>query len=161
MLAGLCVTPDPVEVEGVIFSRKCGYALRALTHLAESRRVCRVREISRAQQVPYPYMAKVLQTLKRKGFVRSTRGVTGGYELGRPAQKVRLIDVLEALDGDQVFRQCIYGLSGCSETTPCPLHEGWKFMRADIEAYLSNHTIADMVETGVNEKGTARPKKTT
>ncbi len=58
----------------MLFSKKCEYAIRALNHLFRAHHVCKASEISRDQQVPYPYMAKVLQDLKRSGFVNSTRG---------------------------------------------------------------------------------------
>lgn len=128
----------------MLFSKKCEYSIRALTHLVQARQVCKASEISRDQKVPFPYMAKVLQVLQRKGFVKSVRGGQGGYALTKAAHKMRLIDVLTTVDGDHVLSSCLYGFSGCSEDEPCPLHDGWKILRSDVENYLRTQTIADL-----------------
>ncbi|MCH8268770.1 MAG: Rrf2 family transcriptional regulator [Acidobacteria bacterium] len=141
----------------MLFSKKCEYAIRALNHLVQSRQVCKASEISRDQQVPYPYMAKVLQELKRKGFVKSARGGKGGYALAKPAHKMRLIDVLTTVDGDHVLSSCLYGFSGCSENVPCPLHDSWKILRGDIETYLCTQTIAGLGKQKL--KGVENPRK--
>ncbi len=143
----------------MLFSKKGEYAIRALTHLVQSRHVCKASEISRDQQVPYPYMAKVLQELKRKGFVNSTRGGKGGYTLAKPAHKIRLIDVLTAVDGDHVLSSCLYGFSGCSDDEPCPLHQGWKVLRGDIETYLCTQTIAGLGKKKLAGKNRGRQRK--
>ena len=132
----------------MIFSRKCEYALRALVHLARSNQVCDSREISRAQQAPYHFIAKVLQELKAKGFVKSVRGVGGGFQLTAVPETVRLRDLICALDGDQIFKGCVYGFMGCKENEPCPLHDGWAEIRSRIEIYLRTHTLADLARNG-------------
>ena len=130
----------------MIFSRKCEYAIRALTHLAGAGRVCDAREISRRQKAPYPFMAKVLQELSYKGFVKSVKGVGGGFALCKPPHHVRLMDVFLAIDGDQALSRCLYGFAKCSDSAPCPLHHDWKILLASIETYLSDHTLAQLAE---------------
>ena len=125
--------------------------MRALVHLARSNQVCDAREISRVQQAPYHFIAKVLQELKAKGFVKSVRGVGGGFQLAGAPETVRLMDIVCALDGDQLFRDCAYGFMGCTENEPCPVHDGWKEIRNQIENYLRNHTLADLTAKGVPE----------
>jgi Rrf2 family transcriptional regulator, iron-sulfur cluster assembly transcription factor len=141
----------------MLFSKKCEYSIRALTHLSQARLVCTASEISRDQKVSYPYMAKVLQVLQRKGFIKSVRGGKGGYALAKPAREMRLIDVLTAVDGDHVLSSCLYGFSGCSEDEPCPLHDGWKILRGYVETYLWTQTIADLGQQKL--KGVENPRK--
>lgn len=128
----------------MLFGKKCEYAIRALVHLAQERQRCRAREISQSQKAPYDFMAKVLQELKTKGFVRSARGVGGGFTLARPAATIGVMEVVRAMNCEHFLENCVYGLAGCSESDPCPLHEGWKPIRNQIEVYLSNNTIADL-----------------
>lgn len=130
----------------MIFSRKSEHALRALVHLALSGQVCDAGTISRAQQAPHHFMAKVLQELKAKGFVRSVRGAGGGFRLAREPETIHLMDIIYAMDGDQLFRGCVYGFADCAESNPCPLHEGWKTIRTQFDAYLREHTLADLVQ---------------
>ena len=130
----------------MLFSKRGEYAIRALVHLARARPVCGAREISRSQDVPYHFIGKVLQELKAKGLVKSTRGAGGGFALARPAEEIRLIEVLEAVEPDHFFDRCIYGFASCSDGNPCPLHEGWKPIKQTLEVYLNNHTIGDLAK---------------
>jgi Rrf2 family protein len=56
--------------------------------------------------VPGPYLAKSLQALARAGLVASVPGRGGGYRLGRPAERITLLDVVEAVDGADPFFRC-------------------------------------------------------
>ena len=132
----------------MIFAKKGEYAIRALVHLAQARQRCRAREISQEEKVPYDFMAKILQELKSKGFVRSVRGVGGGFALAKPAATIFLKEVIVAMNCYYFLEKCAYGLAGCSDSDPCPLHESWKPIRNQIEAYLSNHTIAELAAGG-------------
>ncbi|MBI4464877.1 MAG: Rrf2 family transcriptional regulator [Acidobacteria bacterium] len=132
----------------MILSKRCEYAFRALVHLAQAGRMCDTGEISRVQQAPHHFIAKVLQELKAKGFVKSVQGVGGGFQLAVAPETVRLIDVVCAVDGDHLLRDCLYGLMGCTESRPCPLHNGWKEIRGHIEVYLRDQTLADLVLKG-------------
>ena len=129
----------------MIFCKKCEYAIRALADLAQSRSVIGARELARRQNAPYHFVGKILQELRAQGFLSSIRGASGGFELARPADRIRLMEVVVALKCDYWLHQCIYGYADCSDHNPCPLHLGWKSIRTQIEAYLNTHTIADLV----------------
>ena len=73
--------------------------------------------------------------------------VPGGVRLSRPAEKIRLMEVLEAVEHDHFLDRCIYGFANCLDGNPCPLHEGWKPIKQTLEVYLNNHTIGDLVRT--------------
>ena len=129
----------------MIFSRRCEYGLRALAHLARSRQRCGAREISRDQQIPYHFTAKILQDLKAKGFVCSFRGSGGGFALVRPPETICLLEVFRALEGAQFLTRCAFGLDGCSDSQPCSLHPRWNTLRAQMEAFLRSHTVGDLL----------------
>jgi len=126
----------------MIHSPTCQHALRALIYLAHknSSRPVLVREIAEAAEVPKQSLAKILHSLRNKGLVRSTKGPGGGYQLARPGWEMRVIEVIEAVDGRvDLNSDCILGLDRCNDTAPCALHDYWKRFR---EQYFS--TISDM-----------------
>jgi Rrf2 family protein len=126
----------------MIHSPTCQHALRALIYLAHknSSRPVLVREIAEAAEVPKQSLAKILHGLRNKGLVKSTKGPGGGYQLARPGWEMRVIDVIEAIDGPvDLSSNCILGLDRCSDQAPCALHDYWKMFR---EQYFS--TISDM-----------------
>ena len=128
----------------MIFCKKCEYAIRALVDLAQTHSVTGAREIARRQNVPYHFVAKILQELRAQGFLQSARGKSGGFALARPADQILLMEVVVALDCHHWLHQCIYGFADCVDGNPCPLHVGWKPIRGQIESYLNRHTIADL-----------------
>ena len=67
-----------------MLSQTVGYAIRALTYLARMKdRSVLVREISDATNIPYAFLAKIVNTLGRKQFVVTQRGIRGGISLAR------------------------------------------------------------------------------
>lgn len=126
----------------MIHSPTCQHAMRALIYLAHknSSRPVLVREIAEAAEVPKQSLAKILHSLRNKGLVRSTKGPGGGYQLARPGWEMKVIEVIEAVDGRvDMNSDCILGLDTCSDHAPCALHDYWKRFR---EQYFS--TISDM-----------------
>ena len=58
-----------------------------------------VRDIAERTALPQPYLEQILLALKGAGLVRSKRGVGGGYVLARPAEEIRLSEIVSAVDG--------------------------------------------------------------
>lgn len=115
------------------------YALRALSHLArQSGEAVLGRDLAESGEIPANYLSKVLLTLRNAGLVDTTRGSGGGYRLGRPANDIRLIDVVELFE--EVSRTqptCFLGRTRpCSETTPCTAHTKWKGLQATYLGFL-------------------------
>ena len=79
---------------------KADYAVRAAVELAAAPPGPMTGEaISSAQQIPLPFLEKILAELRQAGIVRSQRGVGGGSELARPAEEITLGEVIRAVDG--------------------------------------------------------------
>jgi Rrf2 family protein len=77
------------------------YAVHALAHLAaagEGRHVIS-QAIARAWGISEGYLLKTLRRLVSAQFVRSLKGPHGGYRLARPAARITLLEVVEAVDG--------------------------------------------------------------
>jgi len=131
----------------MIFSRGCEHAIRVLlyvaAHPAES--PLAVREIARALEVPSPTLAKIIQTLARHGLLVSQKGPGGGVALGRSADSVTLLDVVDLVDGPGLRTQCILGVPGCREaTTHCPLHDQWRIVRQRILDVLEARSLEEL-----------------
>lgn len=91
------------------------YGLRALVLLAEQfgDELLSAKELARREQIPLKYLEQILAELKRSGLVVSQAGARGGYRLARPARRIRVADVVAALDGP-VARLPREGPSGAS-----------------------------------------------
>lgn len=127
-------------------SKKTDYALMAMLHLAgrEDRGAASARDIAEQYDIPLELLAKVLQQLMRKGFLRSQHGTRGGYSLARPASAVSVADIVEAMDGPLSITQC--GVSeDCDQFSKCNVrHPLWR-VRERIISALAGCTLAEMV----------------
>lgn len=133
----------------MIHSPTCQHALRALIYLAEKNAPgpVLVREIAEASDVPQPSLAKILHSLRGRGLVRSTKGPGGGYQLARPGDQLRVVDVIEAVDGQiDLNSVCVLGLDTCNDEASCALHDVWKLFRQNYAATLSSMTLRAAAE---------------
>ena len=136
-----------------MFSQTVEYALRVIVYLASQEATSMLtRQIAAATHVPEGYLAKVLQSLGRAGFVKSQRGIHGGFVLARPAREITIYQVVEAVDRSLRIRTCPLGLPNHGANL-CPLHRRLDNAIALVEEALRQSTIADLL----HEKTTSRP----
>lgn len=147
----------------MIFSGASEYALRALTHLAHrrDREFVPLNEIAEAEDIPYPFLAKIAQRLVRTGLLESAKGRTGGFALARPATEITLYDIKEAIDGTDDLERCASGLARCSDEMPCPLHDTFKPIRERIKAYLRATTLQKMALAVQRKRALLEAERTT
>jgi Rrf2 family protein len=137
------------RLEGLqMLSTTAEYALRALISLArEPDRATLGRDLAASSGVPANYLSKILLDLKKAGFVQAVRGTGGGYRLGRAPEQVRLMDVVESIDGRAARPGCfLAGTDACSDDDPCLAHDRWAAVRDRYVAFLESTTLADISE---------------
>ena len=85
-------------------SRSTGYALLAAGYIAKNQKqgIILSQAISKKYNIPLEYLLKILQQLVKANLLRSKRGPRGGFSLGKPAKKITLLQVIEAVDGPMV-----------------------------------------------------------
>ncbi len=130
-----------------ILSRSCSYALRAMVHLAEQPpgRFSSTREICEREGIPASYLGKVFLPLCRCRLVRSLRGTGGGYELAVPPEQIRLLTIVQAIDGAQLT-DCVLEDHPCANPRQCLLHPVWSVVRAQFIDYLERTTLAELAQ---------------
>lgn len=139
----------------MIYSKPCMHGLRAVIYIAARNSDAPVRgeDVAREEDLPQPFLSKILKILSSKGILHSVRGPGGGFRLARAAEQITLLDVVEAIDGTAQFEECALGWKTCQDDKPCPLHDSWKSMRTNLKEYLSQTTVADLLK---HEKATGR-----
>ncbi len=82
-------------------STKGLYGLAAMYELAQksTQEPMQIKEISANGNIPHSYLEQLLSILRKAGLVKSVRGAHGGYFLARRADDIKVLDVLEALEG--------------------------------------------------------------
>jgi len=138
-----------------------GYAIRSLTYLArmEGKPVL-VREISEATNIPQAFLAKIINTLGRKGFVSTQRGIGGGISLALKPESVSLYDLCVALDDPILKSRCILGMPECPSEDGCPVHHFWAKQLEEEIKFLHHTTLADVaMAQDKQERATKRRHK--
>ena len=133
-----------------MFSKACEYAIRAVVYItgcsADGQR-SGLKEIAERTDSPEAFTAKILQKLSHAGLVLSMKGPGGGFEVTPElAKKVRLSDIVSAIDGDRIYTGCALGLSQCNSEKPCPLHDHFIAVREDLRTMLEGTTLQDLVD---------------
>jgi Rrf2 family protein len=133
-------------VSNSLFSRSSCHAIRALTYLAMQPlgKLSGTREISEHEQVPRPFIPKVLLPLRRARLVRSSRGIRGGYDLAVPPDQIDLLAIMRCIDGTPL-NECVLEDHPCSSPDECVLHPCWSVVRELLLDYLEGTTLADLV----------------
>ena len=132
-----------------MFSNSTKYAIKAVLYLAlnaTEENKLNAKELSAEIDVPYAYMAKLLQELVKHEVISSTRGPKGGFFLTEANKSTPLIEVVYLFDGDSPFKSCVLGLTQCDESRPCPLHEKISPYRWTLLTAMEFNTIRDFAE---------------
>ena len=132
----------------VIFSKKCEYGMQAILYLAaqEKGTLVSAEDISKVLKIPREFISKILQSLRESGLISSSKGKSGGFSLAKPASRIKLIDVVAAIDGLEMFDSCVLGFPECSPTHPCPIHNTWGALRTQTYDMLTSETIDKLKE---------------
>ncbi len=132
----------------VIFSKTCELGLQAVLFLSikKEKRIFTAGEVSKELKVPKEYVSKVMQILTESGIIGSKKGKNGGFYLAKSPSSIKLIDIVEAIDGLEIFNNCVLGFPGCSSDHPCPVHEKWGKLRDDAYKMLSTETLEQLKE---------------
>ena len=133
-----------------MFSKACEYGIKACIFIAtnsyEARRVT-PKNISEAINSPQAFTAKILQNLVRAGIVRSTNGAHGGFDIEKEKiAKIKLSEIVNAIDGDVIYNGCGLGLETCDENHPCPVHDKFKAVRNGLKTMLEETTLEELAK---------------
>ena len=131
------------------------YALHSLLILATSEAPLSVVDLARFQQIPERYLAKVFTRMKDARLVVGTEGIAGGFALARPAEEIRVVDVLDAVDPDRKLFACAEIRRNCAlfEGSPpewategsCRIDLFMTEAERTLRDFLASRTIADLV----------------
>ena len=108
-----------------------------------------IPELSKSEGISEPHVAKMMRILRANGFVRSTRGQSGGYTLARAADQIAVGHVLAALGGrlfDSNFCGTHAGVgSSCTHLIDCSIRSVWRTIQNAIDGVLARLTLKDLL----------------
>ena len=133
----------------MILSSTCDYGLRAVCYIAseKNRQYISIREISEKLDISFHFLTKILQILTQHQLLISFRGPNGGVSLARSPESITLKEIIQAIDGPDLFDKCILGLDNCGDDHPCPLHQQWADIRGSMGDLFDRTSLKDVADS--------------
>lgn len=133
-----------------MFSKACEYAIKATLYVAEfsaDQKNIGLKEIAQSTDSPEAFTAKILQQLTRGNILESIKGPNGGFFIEpNKMKKLKLLDIVKVIDGDEIYNGCGLGLKKCNAKKPCPLHHQFIKVRTELKDMLSSTNVAELSE---------------
>ena len=136
-----------------MLSNSCRYGIRAVIYLAgqpDGTPKVGIKQISSDLGLPTPFLAKILQQLAKQKILSSSKGPHGGFSLLRDPKNITLLDIVNTIDGNDTFTNCVMHTGTCegvnSQKKICPLHEDYEKTRSELIRLFSNKTIDELVK---------------
>ena len=129
-------------------STRVEYGMLALTDIAlysENGSSVSAPDIAERQNISQKYLEQILTHLKQAGLIRAQKGLRGGYALSRPADKIRLSDVLNALDNG-ILERMNPGQEGDRSLRGAVNTCLWEKMNRALTEFAESKTLSDFTQ---------------
>ncbi|HTE64812.1 MAG TPA: Rrf2 family transcriptional regulator [Candidatus Binatia bacterium] len=140
----------------MLFSTRAEYGVRLMVELGrqDGGDPIALSAVADSERLPLSYLEHLVAKLRKAGLVESQRGAHGGYRLGRPAEQIEMLEVVQALEGAIAPMECFHpdpeGKVSCSHETDgdqaCATKLLWTRVQGGVTKALSGTTLADLVE---------------
>ncbi len=130
-----------------LITKNTDYAIRALCFLAEhQRKTVSALEISRALEVSYSFLRKIMQALHKGGILRSTKGKGGGFSLSKMPDEIFVMTVIDIFQGPILMKNCAMQRSICPNLHHCALRNTIESIEKYARSTLQSVTIGSLLE---------------
>lgn len=139
----------PVTIQStMLLSKSCEYGLRASLYLStlDESGFVPIRTIAAELDIEFHFLTKIFRQLTEAGLMHSQRGPKGGIALAQAPERITLLEIVVAIDGEDLFEECVLGLPGCGDRKPCPMHERWAVERGRVKRMFDATTLAEAAE---------------
>ena len=126
--------------------------LNLARHKGEGDESVILKKISKEEDISIRYLEQIIIPLKLKRLVSSTRGAGGGYALAKDPKKIKLIDILETLEGDLSLVDCVDDADCCERRPDCSTYIVWKKASSLLKDYFSRLTLDDLLQLSKKKK---------
>lgn len=125
---------------------KTDYGLLIMLELARFQgEIVPLSPLAKRLGVSSPYLSQITQSLQKASLIKSREGAGGGYYLAKPAEDLKVLEILEALSGEMKVR-CAHGeAKACPHFKECGLKSAWPLLLGDIKKSLEKRSLASLL----------------
>ncbi len=126
-------------------TRQSNYAIRTLVYCAvNAPALSRISDIAKAHSISELFLFKLIKPLVEAGLLQTVRGRKGGIRLGRPADRITLLDTIRLTEESFAMAECFDGGTGCPLVDNCDLNGALREALGAFFDVLDGYTIADL-----------------
>ena len=130
-----------------LLTKNTDYAIRALLHIARNGRgYISSREISSDEEIPLPYLRRILNRLREEEIIITREGVGGGAKINRDPKEIRISNLIEIFQGELTLLDCVFRKDICINVKTCPLRKRIKKIENVVVKELEGLTIKDLID---------------
>ncbi|MCI6157394.1 MAG: Rrf2 family transcriptional regulator [Peptoniphilaceae bacterium] len=124
------------------------YGLRAIVYVASQPKdsIVSITEISQELLLSESYLEQLFRLLRKDGFLKSIRGVNGGYVLAKPADQISVLELLNTLEGDFWLADCVVAGDCPGGRTNCATRYIMSKINEAIYSSVKDIYLSDLVE---------------
>ena len=131
-------------------STKSQYGLRTMVYLAKHRdKISSLNLISEKEGISFDYLEKIISKLEKTGLIKAKKGVQGGYFLAKSPKRIKIGEIIRALEGDTVLVKCIAPIRKrgyrCPRERKCLTKNFWQKIQKTLNNVLNSITLADLI----------------
>lgn len=108
-------------------------------------RIVSLKEISEKENIPFDYSEKIFSKLEKANLIETKRGATGGYFLARKANKIKIGEIVRALEEGFPSVKCLYG-EECPQEEKCLTKSFWSKIYTSLNKSLDSMTLKDLIK---------------
>lgn len=146
-------------------STKGRYGSRLMLNLAHNYKngneAVILKSVSDEEEISIRYLEQIVIPLKINKLVKSIRGAGGGYTLARHPSKIKLSEILHALEGACCLVDCVDDGDYCPRVSICATHDVWTQASELLKNYFGNITLQDLIEMSNKKNSKAKSKSKT
>lgn len=125
-------------------SKLSDYAVVLLGYLAQSDVLMSSNDLSHKASLGKETTSKILKRLQNHEIVASKKGSNGGYYITRLPEDIKLLEIIEAMEGPLMVTACVVD-DGCKSSSHCLMHGKWQRVNRIIVESLEKVSLKEML----------------
>jgi Rrf2 family protein len=131
------------------FTKAEEYGIIGMIHLARQPRgaVVSLSEISKIENIPDKFLAKIFQNLTKSDLVKSHRGVRGGFSLAKTPRKITMGEIIRSVQGEEDPMKCVLKHHVCDKVAACPIRKAVLDANKQMFAVYNRHSLKELADS--------------
>lgn len=136
------------------YSTRARYGLRMMVELAralQDKPLVHLGEVATTTGISMNYLAQLAMPLKNNGLLVGVSGKGGGYSLGRPAEEIKISEIIEAVQGPTALTDCTANPDLCMHAPFCDTRLIWVIAGHRLHEVFEQFSLADIIRKGFRQ----------